>query len=49
MKFGVVEQPELVDFTLPPDHTDTNGAIEHNFAKAQNIQQITFLIAQAVE
>lgn len=36
MKFGVVEQPELIDFTLPPDHPDTKGVIENAFAKAEN-------------
>ena len=24
MKFGKVEQPELIDFSLPPDHIDTD-------------------------
>ncbi|ANH60808.1 DUF72 domain-containing protein [Dokdonia donghaensis] len=36
MKFGAVEQPELIDFTLPPDHPATRGVIEDAFAKAQN-------------
>lgn len=36
MKFGAVEQPELIDFTLPPDHPATRGVIENAFAKAQN-------------
>lgn len=24
MKFGKVDRPELIDFTLPPDHPDTH-------------------------
>ncbi len=35
MKFGVVEQPELIDFTLPADHSATKGVIESAFAKAE--------------
>ncbi len=27
MKFGKVEQPELIDFSLPPDHLDTAGVL----------------------
>ncbi|MEO1022379.1 MAG: DUF72 domain-containing protein [Bacteroidota bacterium] len=27
MKFGKVDQPELIDFTLPPDHPDTAGIL----------------------
>lgn len=30
MKFGRVEQPELIDFTLPEDHPDTAGMLCQN-------------------
>lgn len=36
MKFGVVEQPELIDFTLPADHPGTKRVIKEAFTKAQN-------------
>ncbi|MCX2719577.1 DUF72 domain-containing protein [Lentiprolixibacter aurantiacus] len=29
MKFGKVEHPELIDFTLPPDHSGTTVLLEH--------------------
>lgn len=36
MKFGVVDQPELIDFTLPNDHPDTVRVLNNAFAKAKN-------------
>lgn len=30
MKFGKVEHPELVDFTLPADHQETKRVLNHN-------------------
>lgn len=30
MKFGKVDQPELIDFTLPPDHPDTKKILNIN-------------------
>ncbi len=36
MKFGVVEHPEQIDFTLPPDHPETERVIKDAFAKAKN-------------
>nr|WP_298998744.1 DUF72 domain-containing protein [uncultured Allomuricauda sp.] len=30
MKFGKVEQPELIDFTIPADHPDTAGVLAKN-------------------
>jgi len=33
MKFGQVENPEEVDFTIPPDHPDTKRVLEKSKAK----------------
>lgn len=35
MQFGKVDHPENIDFTLPPDHPDTEGALKSAFAKAK--------------
>lgn len=36
MKFGQVDQPERIDFTLPQDHRDTKRVIETAFTKTKN-------------
>lgn len=33
MKFGQVENPEEIDFTIPPDHNDTNAVLAKSKAK----------------
>ena len=35
MKFGKVENPELVDFTIPPDHPDTAVVLSDNKAEGE--------------
>lgn len=35
MQFGKVDHPENIDFTLPPDHPDTEGVLKFAFAKAK--------------
>lgn len=37
MKFGKVEQPELIDFTLPPDHEDTATVLAKNNDQGLNV------------
>ncbi|WP_411030810.1 DUF72 domain-containing protein [Spongiimicrobium sp. 3-5] len=38
MKFGKVEHPELIDFTIPPDHPDTEVVLTKHNAKDQPLQ-----------
>ena len=33
MKFGKVEQPEIIDFTMPDDHQDTAEVLYKNKKK----------------
>ena len=33
MKFGSVDNPENIDFTIPPDHPDTKGTLEKKGSK----------------
>ncbi|UOB17622.1 DUF72 domain-containing protein [Abyssalbus ytuae] len=37
MKFGKVENPEIVDFTLPPDHPDTTIVLSHYKSNPLNV------------
>ena len=36
MKFGSVDHPEHIDFTLPPDHPETERVLKASFARAKN-------------
>ena len=38
MKFGSVDNPENIDFSLPPDHPDTKRVLENN--KSKNILRV---------
>ena len=37
MKFGRVDNPELIDFTLPKDHKDTTRVLKKSSSKSTNI------------
>jgi uncharacterized protein YecE (DUF72 family) len=37
MKFGSVDNPELIDFTLPPDHLDTLSTLQKNASDTTNV------------
>jgi len=36
MKFGSVDHPEHIDFTLPPDHPETERVLKSTFTKIKN-------------
>lgn len=37
MKFGSVDDPGSIDFTLPPDHPDTIKALQKNTSDNTNV------------
>ncbi len=37
MKFGSVNNPEDIDFTLPPDHPDTLATLKKNQSDLTNV------------
>ena len=38
MKFGQVDNPEKIDFTIPPDHPDTANALKSQASKSNKLE-----------
>src|SRR5689334_3893014 len=38
MKFGQVDNPEKIDFTIPPDHPDTANALKAQASKSNKLE-----------